>query len=219
MAHLPSTTTGSCLGRIPLAVHAWPGDLWYFGWQTTCLCPAWYFPVKYTLGCPFFRRHYPSSPSFLSQVQASRHMLLAGRSTPFCRECTSPLPVSSSLDSTVFQLRRGLWFLQLDSSGFPALLPRRDFLNVRYSCILTASTQSGEAQDIGLLFPVDPHTAVFYGYLCLLLPRDDKTLEKFVNCSDGKSTLAYTIPAFWSWYFIFLKLHGVFPSFYLKEKA
>lgn len=97
MAHLPSTTTGSCLGRIPLAVHAWPGDLWYFGWQTTCLCPAWYFPVKHALGCPFFRRHYPSSHSF----QASLHMLLAGRSTPFCTECTSPLPVSSSLDSSL----------------------------------------------------------------------------------------------------------------------
>lgn len=106
MAHLLSTTTNSCLGRIPLAAHAWPGDLWYFGWQTTCLCPAWYVPVKYALGCPFFRRHYPSSHSFLSRVRASLHMLLAGRSTPFCTECTSPLPVSPSLDSTVFQLRR-----------------------------------------------------------------------------------------------------------------
>lgn len=92
MAYLPSTTTGSCLGRIPLAVHAWPGDLWYFGWQTTCLCPAWYFPVKYALGWPFFRRHYPSSHSFLSQVQASLHMLLAGRSTPFCIWVYKPTP-------------------------------------------------------------------------------------------------------------------------------
>lgn len=106
MAHLPSTTTGSFLGKIPLAAHAWPGDLWYFGWQTTCLCPAWYVPVKYSLGCPFFRRHYPSSYSFLSQVPALLHMLLDGRSTPFCTECTSPLAISSSLDSTVFQLRR-----------------------------------------------------------------------------------------------------------------
>lgn len=134
MAHLPSTTTGSCLGRIPLAVHAWPEDLWYFGWQTTCLCPAWYFPVKYALGCPFFRRDYPSSHSFL-------HMLLAGRSAPFCSKCTSPLPVSSSLGSIVFQLRRCPWVLQLDTSAFPPLLPRGDSLNVRYICIPTASTQ------------------------------------------------------------------------------
>lgn len=81
----------------------------------------------------------------------------------------SPLPVSSSLDSTIFQLRKCPWVLQLDTSAFPALLHRGDFLNVRYSCILTASTQSGGAQDTGLLFSVDPHTAAFHGYVCPLL--------------------------------------------------
>lgn len=220
MAHLPSTTTDSCLGRIPLPVHAWPGDLWYFGWQTTCLCPAWYFPVKYVLGCPFFRRHYPSSHSFLSRVQASLHVLLAERSTPLCSECTSTLPVSSSLDSTVFQLRRCPWVLQLDTSAFPALLPRGDFLNVRYSCIPTPSTQSGGSQDIWLLFPVDLHTAAFYGYLCPLLPGDDKTLEEFFYLFSWEKHTC-TILAFWSCYFDFIKITWSFLFlffFFLRKR-
>lgn len=108
MAHLLSTTTGSCLGGIPLAARAWPGDLWYFGWQTGCLCPAWYFPVKYALGCPFFRRHYPSSHSFLSPSIAVN--ALSGKVHPFLHwACKNPPSAASSPDSTASQLKRCLW--------------------------------------------------------------------------------------------------------------
>lgn len=94
----------SCLGRIPLQVHAWPGDLWYFGWQTSCLCPAWYFPVKSSQGFPFSKRHYPSSHSFLSP--SSTEYLADERSTPFCSEHTNPQAVTSLPDSTALLLRR-----------------------------------------------------------------------------------------------------------------
>lgn len=97
----------SCLDRIPLQLHAWPGDLWYFGWQTSCLCPAWYFPVKSRQGFSFSKRHYPSSHSFLSP--SSAEFLADERSTPSCSEHTNPQATTSLPDSTAFLLRRCLW--------------------------------------------------------------------------------------------------------------
>lgn len=147
----------SCLGRIPLQVHAWPGDLWYFGWQTSCLCPAWYFPVKSSQGFPFSKRHYPSSHSLLSP--SSTEYLADERSTPFCSEHTNPQAATSLPDSTALLLRRSCISIFTSWKGH---------VNVQCSRILSAWTQAGDAREAGLLCADTPS-----GYSHWFLLRSD----------------------------------------------
>lgn len=100
---------------------AWPGDLWYFGWQTCCLCPVWYFPVKAIRSGPFMARHYSSShplmsPGFTaSAVGWKTHPLPLWPSKPTTRS----LPPQRVLSSTLWSASE---ILQLHTSGFPAVL-------------------------------------------------------------------------------------------------